>query len=93
MHTVCYLFASSRYQHISKEIVVGFLECMSLQDFSVTHAVLFALLQVTTTLGIFKTIATASGPHCKRHVPIIAGPLVSTMGDSKVLTIINIYQC
>ena len=93
MYAVHYLFASSKYQHISKKVVVMFLEYMTLQYFPVTHAVLFALLQVTTTLGIFKTIATASGPHCKRHVPIIAGPLVSPMGDSKVLTILNTYQC
>ncbi|XP_067937770.1 cytoskeleton-associated protein 5-like isoform X2 [Watersipora subatra] len=38
---------------------------------------------VTTTLGIMKTLGTASGPHCKKHVAILAAPLVSTMGDSK----------
>ena len=40
--------------------------------------------QVTTTLGILKTIATSSGAHCKRHVPVLAGSLISAMGDSKV---------
>lgn len=41
-------------------------------------------LLVTTTLGILKVVGTASGAHCKRHIPVIAGGLMSTLGDSKV---------
>ena len=46
-------------------------------------------MQVTTTLGILKTIATSSGAHCKRHVPVLAGSLISAMGDSKVIYTID----
>ncbi len=40
-------------------------------------------LLVTTTLNICQTIATATGPGVKQHVPILGAGIISNFGDSK----------
>lgn len=38
---------------------------------------------VTTALSICQTLAIASGPNVRKHIPVLAGALIANMGDSK----------
>lgn len=48
--------------------------------------VLLCVFQVQQTLSILQQLATALGPGLKQHVKALGIPIITVLGDSKVLS-------